>query len=147
MALPPLATVDDLSTRLGQPIVDEPQAEALLVYASTLVRAFAGRNWINPDGELDGVPDEIPPVVVEVVFRAVTNHLGVTQEATGPFSVSFGPDAAQRLYLNASDKAIIRHAIARPQVWTLATTRGDLETQRVVGVEGSAKPIPADMPW
>lgn len=108
MTLPSLATLDDLEVRLGQPVADPGQAQALLDYASALIRGYAKRTWVDGDDALTDVPDGVPQVCVEMVFRAVTNPSGATQDTTGPFSVSFGPDAAQRIYLSRSDKAILR---------------------------------------
>ena len=148
MALPALADVDLLAERLGSEVadLDNGQAEMMLEYASALVRSFAGRNWVDAHGNLSGVPESIPGVVVEVVSRAVNNPSGATQETTGPFTVSWGPNAAQRMYLTASDRSIIRRAVQRPHVWTLGTTRGQIETG-YVDVAGSDRPLPAATPW
>jgi hypothetical protein len=108
MTRPPLATVAALEERLGQPIEDPVQAQALLDYASALIRGYVHRSWVDDEGALEELPDGVPQVCVEMVFRAVTNPSGATQDTTGPFSVSFGPDAAQRVWLSKSDKQILR---------------------------------------
>src|SRR5690554_5502218 len=108
MSLPSLATIEDLETRLGSTVSDEPQALALLRYASSLVRSYTGCTYIDEDGGLiDPLPDGVVEVTVEMVFRAVTNPAGVTQDTAGPFTVSFGSDAAQRIYLTAADRTIL----------------------------------------
>jgi hypothetical protein len=107
MPLPTLADLSDLEQRLGDEVDDAAQAEALLRYASSLVRAYKRQTWVNADGELEGVPDGVAEVTVEMVYRALSNPQGVTQDTTGPFSVSYGSQAAQRVYLTAGDKQIL----------------------------------------
>jgi hypothetical protein len=130
MARLPLATIEDLEERLNEAVGDALlQAEARLRDASAIVRAYAGETWLNDDGELEDVPDDIPGVVASMVERASRNPAGITQETAGPFARSFGSDASQRLYLTANEKLIIRNAIgARSAIGTLSTTRGDVET-------------------
>lgn len=137
MSRPALATVDDVAVRLGQDITDPGQAQARLEDASEIVRAYAGVTWLNDDEDtLVDVPAQIPGVVAQMVERAARNPTGVvqTQEQTGPFmqSLSFGADAAARLYLTRHNKMVIRSAVARTPIGTLATSRGPLETPGVV---------------
>lgn len=109
--LPLLAEIADLEARLGSQVDDETKAEALLDYASALVRKHVGELWVDEEGDLTDLPDGVRQVVVEMVARAVANPLGVTQaqETVGPFSngVTFGQDAHQRIYLTKSDKTIL----------------------------------------
>lgn len=109
--LPLLAEIADLEARLGSQVDDETKAEALLDYASALVRKHVGELWVDEEGDLTDLPDGVRQVVVEMVARAVANPLGVTQaqETVGPFSqgVSFGQDAHQRIYLTKADKTIL----------------------------------------
>jgi hypothetical protein len=63
-----------------------------------------------------------------MVERATRNPAGVTFESSGPFSRSFGADAAQRIYMTKNDRMVVRHAIGRNGIGTLATSRGPLET-------------------
>lgn len=109
--LPALATVDHLERRLGFAAPNNTRALELLAYASALVRAAAGRQWVNDENELEGVPAGIPDVVVAAVERAVQNPKGATQESAGPFSASWGPEAAQRIFLTRWDRRIIREAV------------------------------------
>lgn len=127
MTYPALATLADVEARLGRNVDDPLQVEALLVDASALVRTYANETWVNDDGELDDVPDGVPGVVAGIVLRAVQNPTGATQETTGPFSVSYGAAAANRLYLTATDKMILTgHGTGRVRV--LKTSRGTVET-------------------
>lgn len=131
--LPALATVDDLATRLGQAIgVDDTmQAEWLLSYASTLVRAHTN-SWVDDGDELvDPLPDAVTLVTVEMVARAVTNPAGSVSstEVAGPFqrTVSFGDEAAQRIYLTASDRAMLAPLTSTGGLSTISLTRGVVE--------------------
>lgn len=104
MTLPLLATVPDLEDRVGDIASDDlPNALSLLRYASNLVRAYGNRTW-----DEEPTPEQLTDVVVGMVERAVTNKEGATQETAGPFTVSWGAAAAQRVYLTVGDKRIIR---------------------------------------
>lgn len=133
MTLPTLATVDDLERRLGSPVEDPDQAEALLERASSKIRAFVGRTWVDEHGQLDGVPEypDVQGICVEMVFRAITNPAGVTQDTTGPFSVSYGPDAAQRVFLQRGEKEELAPIRVRGGLRTITTTRGPVEMRSV----------------
>lgn len=132
MSRPALATVDDVAVRLGQEITDPGQAQARLEDASEIVRAYAGTTWLNDDEDtLVDVPAQVAGVVAQMVERAARNPSGVTQETTGPFAVSFGAEAAARLYLTRNNKLVIRAAVARTSIGTLSTSRGPLETPSV----------------
>lgn len=146
MARPALATVDDLEILLGESVPDADQADARLQQASAIVRAFAGTTWLNDAGDaLEGVPDDIPGVVTAMVERASRNPDGAVQESAGPFTRSFGPEAASRLYLTGNEKLVIRAAVGSTGIGTLATSRGDLETPPVRDDWGSGQAL--DIEW
>ncbi len=130
MARPALATAQDLEDLLGETLTDaDSRVYALLALASEIVRAYAGVTWLNTDEtDVENVPESIPLVVASMVQRTTSNPSGVVQESAGPFSRSFGPDAAQRLYITRQEKAVIRAAVGLSSVGTIGTTRGDLET-------------------
>lgn len=117
------ASVAQLEERLGSPVADHAQAIALLRYATARLRA---RLVADLDDE---VPDLVQVICVEMVYRALTNPLGATQNVAGPFSTSFGPDAPQRIYLNAQETADLRAAgLISSGLAAIATTRGPVET-------------------
>ncbi len=128
MTLPTLATVSDLGIRLGRDIdtSEAPQADALLRYASALIRSYCGQSWVDDDDQLLDLPAGVAEVCAEVVFRAVANPAGVTQDTVGPFTVSFGSEAAQRLFLNKGDREILNSTSNR--IGVLSVTRGPIET-------------------
>lgn len=128
--LPPLAEVWHLTERMGDgAVTDEVQAIARLADASSLVRSYAGTDWIDDDGE-PAPPPAIPGLVAGMVERAVRNPMGATQTQAGPFGVSFGPEAASRIYLTAAEKQVIRQAVGRSNIGVLSTSRGSVETHR-----------------
>lgn len=112
MALPPLATVDELIAWLGTGVGDGQRAEAILAAASTLVRSYSGRAWVDADGEPDAdltetQTDAAHTVVLQVAARVWRNPDGVTQEAAGPFSRSVAAWAAFGLMLTDDEKAML----------------------------------------
>lgn len=132
MTRPPLASQDDLERLLGASADDPLRALALLENASAIVRAYAGLTWLNDDEtDLEDVPADIPGVVAGMVERATRNPSGTVAESAGPFSRSFGPDAAQRLYMTSNEKLVIRAAAGRGTVGTIQTSRGPVETPPV----------------
>lgn len=129
MARPLLASPGDLQAALGADVVmPDAQAVSLLERASAIVRAFAGRTWLDEDGALLDVPDDVPGVVVSMVERATRNVEGLTSEQTGPFGRSWSSEAAQRLYLTSLDKLVIRASSGGNGLGVITTTRGPLET-------------------
>jgi hypothetical protein len=145
MSRAPLATVDDVAARLGQTLdPTDPQVLARLGDASEIVRAYAGETWLDDEGDLDDVPDAIPGVVAQMVERAARNPMGVVaeQKTAGPFQqqFSFGADAATRIYMTRNDKMVVRAAVGRTGIGTIATSRGILETPPVTYGEGVYDP-------
>lgn len=132
MALPTLATVDDVQTFVPTVMLDATQTDALLRLASAQARAYTGCRWANEDGTaLEDVPDGVPEVVASIVARAILNPRGVTQETAGPYTVSYGSDAAARIYLAGTDKAILDANRCRSRLCIMTLTRGELETPAV----------------
>jgi hypothetical protein len=138
-----IATLDDLEPWLT--IDNEEKAEAILAAASTLVRSRTGQAWVDADGaQLETVNDDdfeaVKTVVVQVALRVYQNPLGITQQATGPFSRSVAAWAALGLSLTEDEAAMlpVNEDSVRPALWTLATTRTeDGLPDRYLEVEGS----------
>lgn len=129
MTLPSLATVEQLEDRLNLDLSDlVAQAQMMLDYASNRIRRYTGCTWVDDEGALVGVPDGVDLIAVEMVFRAVTNPSGATQDTTGPFSVSFGPEAAQRIFLQRAEREDLDRVRCRSRLSTISTTRGPVET-------------------
>ncbi|HLR84803.1 MAG TPA: hypothetical protein VK059_07615, partial [Nocardioidaceae bacterium] len=75
----PLADVAALEKWLGEAITEDAdvqRAELVLRFASALVRREAGKTWINDDGELADVPDDVHLVTLAVAGRAYVDVEG-----------------------------------------------------------------------
>lgn len=110
--LPPIASLDEFEDWSSTSITDQLRAAAILAAASTLVRAFAGRAWVDADGEweagiTDLQQDQVKLVVLSVADRVYRNPRGVTQESTGSFSQSVADWAAFGLALTDDEKLLL----------------------------------------
>lgn len=79
MSSPPLASTDELETWIGSPLVDEDRAEAKLRAASALVRTYKGVTYLDGDGALLEVPDNVWTVTLMVAERLLTGPTGAVQ--------------------------------------------------------------------
>jgi len=143
--MPPLATVQDLSARVGEQLIDsDPQVLYYLDAASALIRAETGRTWVV-SGDLDpNLPAEVRVICVEVAARLWRNPEGVIQETTGPFTQRLPDKFADGLFLTASEKSqLARYRATRPGLWSLKTTRDDVFLDTLyLPVEGTTERIP-----
>ena len=91
---PPLATIDQLSARVGRPFqpgAETDRANGLLEDASALVRFEAGVDWVDPDtGMLVDVPDVATTITLAAATRAWFNPAQVQSEQLGAAMVRFG---------------------------------------------------------
>lgn len=90
MALPPLASTDDLDARLpaGLADADPDAAAAALDDASAIVRDEAGKTWLDEDGELTDVPAMVVAITCACAIRALNRSLiygadGQAQDSSG----------------------------------------------------------------
>lgn len=143
MSSTPLASISALEDWLGLVSIDETRALSVLTAASAVVRDEAKKTWLDEEGELENVPEEIAGVVVRLAARLWANPSSATQQTSGPFSTSFARDL-----LSESDLRILNRKKPTTGLWTLSTTRGDIETQDLLEVTGSDKPMPISRnPW
>jgi len=142
MASTPLASSQDLADWLGQRQINEDRANAVLVAASAMVRSEAGQTWLDDGGALDSPPETVVAITVQVAAKMWANPTGVSQQTTGPFSSSFA-----RQYLTPEDRKYLNSLQPTAGVWTLSTTREELETPDTIDVEGQDEPIPSGDPW
>lgn len=121
-----LASVPDIEARLGRTFADAeaPRVVGLLEDASALVREYAGRSWIDSDGNPTVVPGTIRAVVLRVVERAVRNPDGFSAESDGDYSYQ-RTNVEQGVYLTDAEKQLVRRAAGRTGLWTQQTTRGE----------------------
>ena len=130
MARLPLATIADLEALLGRAVDDTSQGYALLGRASAIVRAYAGRTWLNDDeSALVDVPPDVPGVVVAMVERATRNPDGLVGEQAGEYGRQFGAQASERVYMTRDEKMVVNAAVGRRfGLGTISLTRGEMET-------------------
>lgn len=127
MTTPPLATVEELGTKLGITIPDDlvTRAEQVLFDASSTVRAEAGQTWLDDTGSLTVVPDDIITMTLRVAAKMWANPTETTQRTAGPFSESL-----QGL-LDDNDRTTLNRHRPFSGLGTISTTRGCLETPAV----------------
>lgn len=114
--LPPLASVDDLSRKLGYfPEESElDRAEHLLNEASELIRDKAEKTWVNAStGALESVPRRVRLICVAAAFRAFTNPEGLSQKSIGDSSKSYDRterEGGEDVYLTEDETDTVRKA-------------------------------------
>lgn len=150
--LPPLASLPELSRRVGQTLeqgtTDGLRAAAALDDASALVRAEAGQLWTDETGYLTEVPGEIHAVVLQAARRAWTNPVGYTSETIADYTWRVDAKAAfGGAYLTETEQAICRRyrpgGNSTSGLWSLGMTRGDSGPDTVyVPVEGGGDAFP-----
>ena len=106
-----LAEVSALELRLGLEIgslqgADLARAQASLEDASALVRAEAGKPWL--DGDTVTAPAQVVTIVVKASLREFKNPDGFTSEQMGDYS--YRTDATGGAYLTEDERRIIRQA-------------------------------------
>lgn len=111
MALPPLASCDDLATWLGSD-VDPARADAILSAASTLIRTHSGRVWVDAAGEAEATASDlqleaVKVVAVHVAARVYQNPKGHIQQGTGPFSEAMSAWFSLGLALTDEEKSLL----------------------------------------
>lgn len=157
MAFPALASIDEFIAWEQSSVTNTERAEAILVAASTLIRAHTGRVWVDASGEVEtGVTEvqrgSVRSVCLQVASRVYNNPLGETQRSVANYSSSVAAWAAQGLVLSDDEKAQLPLASgARPALWTQATTRCENDLPDIyLDVAGSTESIPhapRGYPW
>lgn len=110
-----LAGISDVASLAPELDIDVPQVEALLTYASAMVRAEAGQAWT------DDAPDGVAQLVALMVVRALRVPEGVSQETIGNYSVSYAASATDRLYLTKTERSFIRRVAGRGNLFSINT--------------------------
>lgn len=145
MALPPLASVEDLASWLGVTFEEDTpaitRAALVLDAASALVRAEAGRTWATGETLDEDVPADVIAITLRVAANMWANPTGATQRSAGPFSESYGAG------LTDEDRTDLGRYRGTSGLFTISTTRCDPETESVwVPVVGSDEPLPVSLP-
>ncbi len=152
--MPALVTIEAFFAWVGlaadeQSAGDIERAESYISAASARVRSEARQTWLNEAGDaLEGVPDDVPGIVLEVVERKWRNPSGVVHETAGPFSARYAEGVANGIYLTEHEIDQLKRY--RPSqtsgLHTIRTSRDDaLETDLdgYLTVDGSTVPIEA----
>lgn len=141
----PLATPEDLSDWLGEPITEEAdvkRAERVIRFASALVRKESGRTWVQDDGTtlVADLPDDISMVVVQAAARAFENPNGQTSDGLDDWRGTFKVEEVG-VYLTATEKSMVGRfrSVNTGGLGTIATTRED-------SVPASTGWVPTDTP-
>lgn len=130
-----LAEVSALELRLGLEIgslqgADLARAQASLEDASALVRAEAGKPWL--DGDTVTAPAQVVTIVVKASLREFKNPDGFTSEQMGDYS--YRTDNTGGAYLTEEERRIIRQAAG--------TTGQGLVTVTTPSAYGTPVPLP-----
>lgn len=134
MTLPAFADTEDLRVRLPAGLdVDLQRTQAALDDASALIHAASAEVWVEGGALVDDVPPIALMICCKAAIRAIVNPSGITQEATGPFSATFGD-----VYLTSKETGLIKQAAGGTSgLWTLSTTRSDPYTGDLQDVDGT----------
>lgn len=125
-----LAAVSDLADWLGEPITsdaDTKRAGLCLRTASALVRAEAGRTWLDDDGTLADVPEAAWTVTLYCASRIYDNREATTSQRIDDHQESWKVDEAGA-FLTASEKRMLAPLSASRfgGIGVISTTRGDI---------------------
>ncbi|GHJ59137.1 hypothetical protein NOK12_16550 [Nocardioides sp. OK12] len=150
MALPPLATVDDLAAWVGREIPSaDPRAGAVLSHASTRVRTYAGLTWTDETGALVAdVPDVVRDVTVRVAARAWSNREELDSVTLDDGTKRWG--TTRGLVLTDEDRADLaqfRGTTAPAGFGVVRTTRGDDLGDDTIYVPTAPAPAGYPFPW
>lgn len=149
MALPPLAQVSDLAAWVGASIDDaDPRAGAVLSAASALVRAHTGQTWVANDA-LEGVPEVVSAVVVQVAARVWLNPAGLTSVTVDDATRRWGESGTAGLFLTPAERDTLADfsESGRPSdIGVLSTTRGPLGGDTIY-VPTGPPPSGPPFPW
>jgi hypothetical protein len=151
--LPPLASVADLSLRLGVTLAgaEADRAAAVLDDASALIRGEAGAEWVDDAEQLADVPAVVASVTLAVAYRAFRNPEGFSQTSLGDAAVSYDRgEGHAAVYLTRDERRAVRRAAGTGAIgtvelvspWSMPTSNYPVE------VTGGGDPIPiGPFPW
>lgn len=123
--LPPLASVAELSLRLGVTLAgaEADRATAVLDDASALIRGEAGADWVDDAEQLADVPAIVASVTLAVAYRAFRNPDGVALTSLGDASVSYDRgDGQAAVYLTRDERRSVRKAAGASAVGAIELT-------------------------
>lgn len=128
----PLITVEALARWVRETISDDQQEYALVMLeaVSAYVRGEIGKTYLDEEGELAGVPQEVRTLVMQMGGRIWRNAEGVIQDTAGPFTQRWAEKIADGLYLtDAEERIVARHrSSTRSGLYSLPVTMGTYDS-------------------
>lgn len=145
MALPDVdQLVPELEVRLGvEPDSlqgnDLARAQAVLSDARALVTAAAGSALADP-------PQQVAvAVLLMAARRAYLNPSGAVSETVGPYSIRYGDDSPNGVYLTPREVESLRKLAKGRGIYTMRVERDDLDDTLWVGDQWA--PLSDPIPW
>ena len=128
MALPPLAPIAELVTRLARTLstVDGARAAAVIADVSAEVRLQTGRTWTSPDGTLDPArPDILAVVTLRAAERAMRNPANLASEGLGDYRRTFDDTstATGGVYLTTGERRMLAAATGTTGIVSVPVVR------------------------
>lgn len=144
----PLASVGDLSDWIGEPIASETdfrRAELALKFASAVVRRASRCTWVDGEGALLPVPDDVMLVTLASAARGYTNPDGFIDESLDDWRGRKPEDAASFALTTAEKELLAGYGTSRRGgIGTVSTTRGDIGAPNQAVVVNGPDPM---NPW
>jgi hypothetical protein len=147
MALSPLATPADLAAWTGETIdSNDARAEAVLSFASALVRAYTGETWDSDD---DAAPAEVCGVVVQAAARVWGNPKSLESLTVDDTTPRWGSAGTMGVYLTEADKDILgRYVTGGPSdIGSIGLSVNGGPTRDTVFVPTGPPPAGYPFPW
>lgn len=153
MSLPALASLDELTARVGT--IDDPaRAQAALEDASSTIRAFTRRTWTDSTGNALALPsgsdawqaDVLVKVCCSVARRVLENPDGVQAESLGSYSVT-NSNASADVYLTRGEQRDLESVIGKGGLWSQPTTRSLDDIPDVIDCVNADSGAPSTMPF
>lgn len=151
MTLPAFASTDDLEARMG-PVEDQARAQAALDDASTEIRAFTRRAWVDsdelalPTGADAWKGDVLVKVCCSVARRVLENPEGFVANTIGGYNEQRSNPSAD-VYLTASERRDLEAVIGKGGLWTMPTTRSFTDIPDVIECVNVDSGAPSTMPF
>lgn len=142
----PLATVQELSDWLGEPIdsgsTDDKRAVLCLRAASALVRKESGRTWLNEAGTtlVDPLPEDVKMVTLYCASRIFDNRNAQTRGGIDDYNEGWKVDESGA-YLTSSEKRLLS-----PFRQAVAGGLGTVSTTRATAFDATTGWVPTDTP-
>ncbi|BCJ41670.1 hypothetical protein GCM10010168_53320 [Actinoplanes ianthinogenes] len=124
MSLPPLATVEALTVRLGGEALagaDLARARAALDDVSALVRLEAGVDWVAADAATITAPAAVVAVVLAAALRGYRNPDGFQSESVGSYSYQYAQGSTSAYLSDAEIRIVKAAATGRARAYSIRT--------------------------